>query len=103
MFLAVMVHGAGDPTKMAGGIGEALICTATGLVVAIPAYVFHRYFRSRIDGYAVSMEQEAARLLDELDAPGAPPAATPASAASAMRAPARPTTPKRGVPAPTER
>ena len=103
MFLAVMVHGAGDPTKMAGGIGEALICTATGLVVAIPAYVFHRYFRSRIDGYAVSMEQEAARLLDELDAPGAPPAATPASTASTMRAPAKPTTPKRGVPAPAER
>ncbi len=75
MFLAVMVHGAGDPTKMAGGIGEALICTATGLVVAIPAYIFHRYFRNRIDGYAVDMEQEAILLLDALDAPAEQPAA----------------------------
>lgn len=67
MFLAVMIHGAGDPTKMAGGIGEALICTATGLVVAIPAYIFHRHFRSRIDAYAVNMEEEAIHLLDVLD------------------------------------
>ncbi len=29
MFMAVMVNGAGDPAKMAGGIGEALICTAS--------------------------------------------------------------------------
>ncbi|EQD59582.1 biopolymer transport ExbB protein, partial [mine drainage metagenome] len=81
------------------------ICTATGLVVAIPAYVFHRYFRSRIDGYAVSMEQEAARLLDELDSPGAPPAVTPSptAAASATHAPARPDARPRAMPAPAER
>ena len=48
MFLAVMVSGVGDPLKMAGGIGEALVCTAAGLCVAIPAYVFHRYFRGRV-------------------------------------------------------
>lgn len=81
MFLAVMVHGAGDPTKMAGGIGQALVCTATGLVVAIPAYIFHRYFRSRIDGYAVAMEQEAILLLDTLDAPPHPVAAAAPSPA----------------------
>ncbi len=85
MFLAVMVHGAGDPTRMAGGIGEALVCTATGLVVAIPAYIFHRYFRSRIDGYAVAMEQEAIRLLDALEAPSE-------AAAAVARVPARPAT-----------
>src|SRR5690349_23423115 len=62
MFLAVMVSGVGDPMKMAGGIGEALVCTAAGLVVAIPAYVLHRYFRSRVAGYVVAMEKQATAL-----------------------------------------
>ncbi|TAM98742.1 MAG: MotA/TolQ/ExbB proton channel family protein [Rhodanobacteraceae bacterium] len=66
MFLAVMVSGVGDPMKMAGGIGEALVCTASGLVVAIPAYVLHRYFRSRVRSYVVQMEKQATVLLDEL-------------------------------------
>lgn len=66
MFLAVMVSGVGDPMKMAGGMGEALVCTASGLVVAIPAYVLHRYFRSRVQGYVVQMEKQATALLDEL-------------------------------------
>lgn len=64
MFMTVMGAGIGDPSRMAGGIGEALICTAGGLVVAIPAYVLHRWYRSRIDGYVVDMEQQAARVLD---------------------------------------
>ena len=66
MFMAVMAGGIGDPTKMAGGIGEALICTASGLTVAIPAYVLHRYFRSRVAGYCVDMEKQATALLDDL-------------------------------------
>ncbi|HWU53085.1 MAG TPA: MotA/TolQ/ExbB proton channel family protein [Tahibacter sp.] len=68
MFLAVMVHGIGNAQQMAGGIGEALVCTATGLVVAVPAYIFHRYFRSRVSGLVVVMEKEAIALLDELAA-----------------------------------
>jgi biopolymer transport protein ExbB len=78
MFMAVMVNGAGDPAKMAGGIGEALVCTASGLVVAIPAYVYHRYFRARVADYVVAMEQQAGALLDELAVhtePVRPPAA----------------------------
>ena len=59
MFFAVMVGGVGDPMKMAGGIGEALICTASGLSVAIPAYVLHRYFRWRVAGYSCEMEKQA--------------------------------------------
>ena len=66
MFMEVMRGGVGDPMKMAGGIGEALICTATGLIVAIPAYVLHRYFRSKVAGYCVEMEKQATQLLDEL-------------------------------------
>lgn len=99
MFLAVMVSGVGDPMKMAGGIGEALICTAAGLVVAIPAYILHRYFRNRVSGYLVDMEREAGALLDDLtvaSSPAAPraalkPAPKPASATatSASRTPSR--------------
>lgn len=68
MFLAVMVHGIGNAQQMAGGIGEALVCTAMGLIVAVPAYIFHRYFRSRVTGLVVVMEKEAIALLDELSA-----------------------------------
>ncbi len=68
MFFAVMVSGVGDPLKMAGGIGEALVCTAAGLCVAIPAYFFHRYFRGLVAGYVVDMEKQVIALVDELSA-----------------------------------
>lgn len=83
MFLAVMVHGIGNAQQMAGGIGEALVCTAAGLVVAVPAYIFHRYFRSRVSGLVVVMEKEAITLLDELSAQQQPPAADVSAAAAA--------------------
>ncbi|HJU40335.1 MAG TPA: MotA/TolQ/ExbB proton channel family protein [Tahibacter sp.] len=86
MFLAVMVHGIGDAQQMAGGIGEALVCTALGLVVAVPAYVFHRFFRSKVAGLVVGMEKEATSLLDELAAQSAAEAATaPAGTVRAVR------------------
>ena len=72
MFLGILDHGIGDANQLAGGIGKALICTATGMVVAIPALAFHRYFRGRIAGYIVDMEHEAIRLMDVLDAHPAP-------------------------------
>jgi biopolymer transport protein ExbB len=84
MFFAVMVSGVGDPMKMAGGIGEALVCTAAGLCVAIPAYVFHRYFRGRVSDLVVEMERQVFLLTDELTAVG-----DAASAAPAMRVASR--------------
>ena len=75
MFLGILDHGIGDANQLAGGIGKALICTAAGMVVAIPALAFHRYFRGRIAGYIVDMEHEATQLMDVLDttpAPGKP-------------------------------
>jgi biopolymer transport protein ExbB len=89
MFLAVMVSGVGDPMKMAGGIGEALVCTASGLVVAIPAYVLHRYFRSRVQGYVVEMEKQAIALLDALSATRPTAVDTRASTAQAPAPAAR--------------
>jgi biopolymer transport protein ExbB len=67
MFLGILDHGLGDVSQLAGGIGKALVCTATGMIVAIPALMFHRYFRGRIAGYIVDMEHEAMQLLDTLD------------------------------------
>jgi biopolymer transport protein ExbB len=69
MFLAAMVHGVGDAQYMAGGIGEALVCTAAGISVAVPAYIFHRYFRSRVTGYGLVMERELQVMLDTLEQP----------------------------------
>ena len=46
MFLGILDHGVGDVNQLAGGIGKALVCTATGMIVAIPALMFHRYFRA---------------------------------------------------------
>lgn len=51
----ILDHGIGDANQLAGGIGKALVCTATGMLVAIPALAFHRYFRGRIAGYIVDM------------------------------------------------
>ena len=67
MFLGILDHGLGDVSQLAGGIGKALVCTATGMIVAIPALMFHRYFRGLIAGYIVDMEHEAIQLLDTLD------------------------------------
>lgn len=83
MFMEVMRGGVGDPMKMAGGIGEALICTASGLIVAIPAYVLHRYFRSKVAGHVVEMEKQATALLDELTPAPPAPRARRTSAANA--------------------
>lgn len=72
MFLAMLQHGVGDPNQLAGGIGEALISTAAGLFVAIPALIFYRYFRGRVAEYVVEMEKQAIALLDTLE-DGEPP------------------------------
>ncbi|MGY8823083.1 MAG: MotA/TolQ/ExbB proton channel family protein [Candidatus Latescibacterota bacterium] len=48
-FDAIAQAGAGDPAAVASGISEALITTASGLIVAIPAIVFHRYLSARAD------------------------------------------------------
>lgn len=46
-FRALMEMGMGDPGALAGSISEALITTATGLIIAIPAMIFYFYFKSR--------------------------------------------------------
>lgn len=77
MFLRILTTGIGDANQLAGGIGQALISTAGGLCVAIPAVMFHRYFRGRIAEYVVEMEKQAIALIDAIDE-GVIPAAKPA-------------------------
>jgi biopolymer transport protein ExbB len=67
MFLDILTAGVGDANRLAGGIGQALISTAAGLCVAIPAVMFHRYLRGRVNGYVIDMETQAIGLLDALD------------------------------------
>lgn len=52
----------GDPAQLARGISIALYNTAFGIIIAIPALIFHRYFRSRVDYYLHRMEREANAL-----------------------------------------
>ncbi len=46
------------------GISEALICTAAGLLVAIPAVISYNYFVRKIDNFVVDMELAASELID---------------------------------------
>ena len=64
VFSAIMTHGIGEPGVLAGGISVALITTATGLTIAIPSLMFHRYFDRLVDEYVVHMEEEALKLIE---------------------------------------
>ena len=64
VFSAITAFGVGDPTILAGGISEALITTATGLSVGIPTLMFYRYFRGRVNGLTVDMEEQAIRFVE---------------------------------------
>lgn len=66
VFTAIMINGSGNASVLAGGISEALITTAAGLTVAIPALICHRYFERRIDTLVVFMEDQAIKLVDAL-------------------------------------
>ncbi|HEX6636455.1 MAG TPA: MotA/TolQ/ExbB proton channel family protein, partial [Steroidobacteraceae bacterium] len=65
-FKAVMLGGMGDPRMLAQGISEALVCTAGGLTVAIPAYIAHRYLRGKVERIVVDMEKVAVNFADSL-------------------------------------
>jgi biopolymer transport protein ExbB len=64
VFSEIMVQGTGNAGVLAGGISEALITTASGLCVAIPALIMHRYFLRRIDAIVVTMEQDTIKLIN---------------------------------------
>jgi biopolymer transport protein ExbB len=53
-----------NPQQLAHGISIALYNTAFGILIAIPAMIFFRYFRGKVEDFVVNMEQQAARLVD---------------------------------------
>ncbi|MEY3037783.1 MAG: hypothetical protein RL143_350 [Pseudomonadota bacterium] len=64
VFSQIMVAGTGNANLLAGGISEALLTTAAGLSVAIPALIMHRFFQRKITSLIVAMEQESLKLVD---------------------------------------
>ena len=58
--------GAGGMSIVIGGVAEALICTATGLLVAIPAVIVFNYFTKRVEHFVTDMELCASELVDLL-------------------------------------
>jgi len=66
VFSEIMQYGTGNAGMLAGGISEALITTAAGLAVAIPALIAHRHFLRKVDSLVVYMEQQEMKLVDAL-------------------------------------
>ena len=66
VFTAITTQGLGNADQLAGGISQALITTAAGLAVAIPALMCYRYFERKVDELVISMEQESLKLVEVL-------------------------------------
>lgn len=67
-FNAITAGGMGDPRLLSGGIAQALVTTAAGLMVAIPALIAYRYLRGRVDRIVIEIEKDAISLADALEA-----------------------------------
>ena len=69
MFASVSLAGLGDPQVLSEGISEAMLTTAEGLCVGIPALVAYNYLSSRADRYIVEIEGHASRVVARLRPP----------------------------------
>jgi biopolymer transport protein ExbB/TolQ len=58
--------GAGGVTTVANGIAEALVTTALGLLVALPAVWLYNYLLQRVERFQVEMSNSASELVDRL-------------------------------------
>jgi biopolymer transport protein ExbB len=63
-FEALAEVGLGNPEAVAGGISEALITTATGLMIALPVQAAYNYFSNRVSQFALDMEISSSVLLE---------------------------------------
>lgn len=73
-FAAIARSGAGGFSTVAAGIAEALVTTALGLMVALPAVWLHNYLTQKVEQFQVEMNNSSSELLDRLIelAPGRP-------------------------------
>ncbi|MDH3628468.1 MAG: MotA/TolQ/ExbB proton channel family protein [Acidobacteriota bacterium] len=63
VFQTIADQGAGQAASLSSGISQALITTASGLVVAIPALIAHNYFQEKADFLVGELERESLRML----------------------------------------
>ena len=63
-FAVISVVGSGKPTALAGGIANALLTTAAGLIIAIPSVVFYNYFVNAINSRILFMENLSNEVSD---------------------------------------
>jgi biopolymer transport protein ExbB len=66
-FNAITSGGMGDPRLLSGGIAQALVTTAAGLMVAIPSLIAYRYLRGRVERIVIEIEKDAIQLADALE------------------------------------
>lgn len=66
-FMQVQVHGGNvDASVLAGGIWEALITTAAGLSVGIPALIFYNWLQGKVERFVFEMSESSTELMDLL-------------------------------------
>ena len=89
-FGEISVAGTGNPGLLAGGIGQALVTTAAGLIVAIPVLIGQNYLASRVDGILIEIDRRREELMANVvqavavrKDDGAEPTTAPRSAAAA--------------------
>jgi biopolymer transport protein ExbB/biopolymer transport protein TolQ len=63
-FQGIALTGSGGIGAVSAGISEALVCTAFGLFVAVPAVWAFNYFTTKVDGFNVEMDNSASELID---------------------------------------
>jgi biopolymer transport protein ExbB/biopolymer transport protein TolQ len=63
-FRGMALTGSGGIGAVSAGISEALVCTAFGLFVAVPAVWAFNYFTSKVEGFNVEMDNSASELID---------------------------------------
>ena len=66
-FRDISVSGSGGLSVVINGISEALVCTAAGLCVAVPAVIAYNYFVKKVDGFITDMELCASEIMDLLN------------------------------------
>jgi biopolymer transport protein ExbB len=66
VFTVITLQGTGDANALSKGISEALVTTAAGLTIGIPALIFHRHFERKVQELVTSMQQEAFKMVEVL-------------------------------------
>jgi biopolymer transport protein ExbB len=102
-FQKISAGGMGKPELLAGNIGEALITTATGLVIAIPALFFSFLFRNILNRILIRAEEDFSEILDHITGSGiaeivSEPAYAPATPAMHAGQSPRPAAPREPQP-----